>query len=144
MTRLHPWNSYRQVATQTASPGQLVLMLYDGAIRFLERALAGFEIEDPAQCNQTINNNVLRAQQILDELTASLNLSEGGDLAATLQSLYGYLHRRLQEANVRKQTEGIAEAIKHLSTLREAWSAMLNGQPVSQPLNSVMATAAIV
>jgi flagellar protein FliS len=130
MTRLDPWSSYRQVATQTASPGQLVLMLYDGAIRFLERALSGFDLDDPAESNQTINNNILRTQQILDELSASLNLPEGGELAATLRSLYEYLHRRLQDANVRKQSEGIREAITRLSELRDAWAAMLNGQPL--------------
>ena len=49
MNLRQPWQSYRQVSTQTASPGQLVLMLFDGAIRFLDRALEGFELEDPVE-----------------------------------------------------------------------------------------------
>ena len=53
-----PWQSYRKISAQTASPAQLVLMLYDGAISFLERGLAGFEYSDPLRINQTINNNV--------------------------------------------------------------------------------------
>src|SRR5688572_2844792 len=73
MTRVSPWQSYRRVATHTASPGQLVLMLFEGAIRFLEQARQGFLEQDPLAFNQTINNNVQRAQAILNELSLSLN-----------------------------------------------------------------------
>ena len=65
MNQANPWKSYRQVATQTAPPGQLVLMLFEGAIRFLDRALIGFTKEDPAEFHQTINNNIIRAQEIV-------------------------------------------------------------------------------
>ena len=95
----NPWKSYQQVATQTAPPGQLVLMLYEGAIRFLERALGGFSLEDPAEFNQTISNNILRAQDIIFELNVTLNIQEGGELAMTLRQLYDYLGRKLTEAN---------------------------------------------
>ena len=54
-----PWQSYQKVATTTAAPGQLVLMLYDGAVRFLEQALKGFQLEDPGEFNLAINNNVV-------------------------------------------------------------------------------------
>ena len=74
MNPKNPWQSYRQVATRTASPGQLVLMLYEGAIRFLERAQAGFQLEDPVEFNTTINDNILRAQDIIRELDFSLNV----------------------------------------------------------------------
>ncbi|MBL9128048.1 MAG: flagellar export chaperone FliS [Verrucomicrobiales bacterium] len=119
--------SYMQVATTTASPGQLVLMLYDGAIRFLEGALRGFHMEDPAESNAAINDNVQRAQAILDELNAALNMGAGGELAEKLRGLYSYLDRRLFESNLRKETEGIQEVILRLSTLRDAWREMLNG-----------------
>src|SRR2546422_247467 len=85
MKPLNPWQSYRQVATRTASPGQLVLMLYEGAIRFLERAQAGFALHDPVESNTTVNNNILRAQEIIRELDFSLNLTEGGELAFQLR-----------------------------------------------------------
>ena len=75
-----------QVATKTASPGQLVLMLYDGAIRFLEGTLRGFGLDDPAESNATINDNVQRAQAILDELNAALNMGAGGEFAEKLRS----------------------------------------------------------
>jgi flagellar secretion chaperone FliS len=128
MMNAEPLRSYRTIATQTAPPGQLVLMLYEGAIRFLERALAGFEHQDPLEFNVTINNNVLRAQQILNELDHSLDLPQGGELAVTLRGLYGYMNRQLTLSNTRKSPEGIHDTIKRLSVLRDAWSQMLQKQ----------------
>ena len=123
-----PWKSYRQIATRTAPPGQLVLMLYDGAIRFLEQGLAGFSMDDPATANMTVHNNLQRAQDIIRELNLSLNLEQGGEFAATLRRLYDYFDRRLWESNTRKQPDGIREVIRHLEVLRGAWSSMLNQQ----------------
>jgi flagellar secretion chaperone FliS len=119
--------SYLQVATQTASRGHLVLMLYEGAQTFLERALLGFELEDPAECNQTVNNNIQRAQAILDELSASLDLERGGELASQLRGLYNYLDRRLQESNMKKERQGVDEVLVRLGVLRDSWREMLRG-----------------
>ena len=126
MLRSNPWQSYRKVATQTASPGQLVLMLYEGAIRFLEQSLAGFDHDDPLEFNLTVNNNIQRAQAIILEMNASLNLEQGGEIAANFRRLYDYFHRRLQEANVRKQREPIQEVISRLRVLRDSWAEMLS------------------
>jgi len=126
MPQQNPWQSYRQVATQTASPGQLVLMLFDGAIRFLERARLGFAADDPLEFNQTINNNVLRAQEIISELNLSLNLAEGGEFAATLRRLYDYMDGRLHESNRYKKEDGILDVIRRLTILRDAWAEMLH------------------
>ena len=128
MRSLKPWQSYRQVATATASKGQLVLMLFEGIVRYLDRSLTGFDLEDPAECNQTINNNILRAQDIIRELDGSLNMEAGGEISTTLRNLYHYFDRRLLESNVRKDAEGIKEVIGHVSILRDAWAAMLQGQ----------------
>ena len=125
MAQTNAWQSYRQVATQTASPGQLVLMLYEGAIRFLEKARLGFSCEDPLEFNQTIHNNVLRAQAIISELNLALNMEQGADFSANLRRLYDYLDRRLHEANQLKQEGGIVEVIRRLTILRDAWSEML-------------------
>lgn len=132
MRHANAWNSYRQVATQTASPGQLVLMLYDGGIRFLERSLTGFDMDDPAECNGTISNNIIKAQDILAELLGSLNLEAGGELAQHLRQVYLYLDWRLTESNMRKEPSGIREAIDKLTILRDAWSGMLAGQVASR------------
>jgi flagellar secretion chaperone FliS len=130
MQRNNPWQSYRKVATQTASPGQLVLMLYEGAIRFSEQALAGFEHKgDPLAFNQTINNNIHRAQAIIVELNAVLNMRRGGEVAANFRRLYLYLDRRLREANIRKQKEPIVEVVMRLRVLRDSWAEMLQQSP---------------
>jgi flagellar secretion chaperone FliS len=137
MTSLqNPWKSYRQVATQTASPVQLVIMLYDGAIRFLELALAGFSEDDPLEFNRTINNNILRAQAIINELDVSLNMVEGGEFSQHLRRLYLYMDRRLQESNVDKSPVGIKDVINRLATLRAAWLEMMQRGPTGQPVES--------
>lgn len=128
MNQTTPWNSYRQVATQTAPPGQLVLMLYEGALRFLNRALTGFVKHDPAERNETINNNIIRAQNILHELNASLNLEAGGELAAALRRVYLHLDWRLTQSNLKKEPAGIEDAFQRLTVLRDAWATMLAGQ----------------
>ena len=130
--RADPWKSYRQTATLTAPPGQIVLMLFDGALRSLERALVGFTYIDPGQANMTIHNNLSRAQQIIRELNHALNMEQGGEFAATLRRLYNYFDRRLAESNHQKRRDGIDEVIRHLTELRDAWAAMLhNSDPAA-------------
>lgn len=123
--RAKAWQSYRQVATQTASPGQVVLMLYDGILRFLEQARTGFSKDDPKEFNETINNNVQRAQAIINEMNQSLNMTEGGEFASRMRGLYDYFDRRLQESNMTKTDGGVMEVIQRVTVLREAWSEML-------------------
>jgi len=100
MKRFSSWQSYRQVATQTAAPGQLVLMLFDGAILFLERALVGFSSDDPLEHNMTVNNNILRAQAIVNELNLSLDMPRGGEFSRNMRRLYDYMDRRLHESKL--------------------------------------------
>jgi len=124
-----PWESYRKVAAQTASPGHLVLMLYDGAIKFLERALAGFVCTDPLQFNETINNNIVRAQAIIQEMNGNLNMKAGGEVADNFRRLYSYLHRRLRDGNMTKRREPVEEALERLRILRNSWAEMLRRGP---------------
>lgn len=125
---VNPWKSYRQVATLTAPPGQIVLMLYEGALRSLDRSLVGFANSDPAEANMLIHNNLQRAQEIIRELNYALNMDQGGECATTLRSLYDYFERRLRESNIQKRRDGIDEVIRHLNVLRDAWAAMLTNQ----------------
>ncbi len=121
----NPWQSYRKVSIQTASPGHLVLMLYDGAISFLERSLTGFDYQDPLKFNLTISNNVIRAQAIIREMNARLNMEEGGEVSENFRGLYSYFTRRLQQANLKKKKEPIEEVLRHLRVLRDSWAEML-------------------
>lgn len=143
MNRLNPWESYRNVATQTAPPGQLVLMLYEGAIRRLEQSLHGFTLNDPSESISTISNNVLRAQEIIRELNYALDLAQGGELALQLRRLYDYFDRLLDESNRAKETDGIHEVIRRLSVLRDAWSEMLLNQGAGGGAEPVQRTAVL-
>jgi flagellar protein FliS len=123
----NPWKSYRQIATQTAPPGQLVLMLFDGAIRSLGQALQGFEYTDLCERNTAIHNNIQRAVDIIRELNGSLDLEAGGQLADTLRNLYTYFERQLLQSNLKKSPQGINEVLPMIKQLRDAWYHMLNG-----------------
>ena len=116
-------------------------MLYEGAIRSLERALPGFALEDPAQANMQIHNNLQRAQDILRELNYALNMEQGGECATTLRSLYEYFDRRLLESNLQKQAHGVKEVIGLLTELRDAWSTMLSNQSLQPEAAAVQAEA---
>lgn len=129
MQTANPWKSYRQVTTTTAPPGQIILMLFEGALLAMERALLGFEVKDPAESNMTIHNNLRRAQDIIRALNGSLNMAEGGDFSVTLRRLYVYFGRRLHESNMQKDQEGIREVIRHMTVLRDAWATMLKQNP---------------
>src|SRR3954453_13800030 len=95
--------TYRANAILTASPGQLVLMLYDGALKALNLAREGFDrpAEDPRRI-EAINAHLLKAQAIIGELQSGLNMEAGGEFARTMHRLYDYHNRRLFEANLRK------------------------------------------
>jgi flagellar protein FliS len=128
MRAANPWKSYRETATLTAPPGQIVLMLYEGAIHALERSLPGFSNSDPAESNMIIHNNLQRARHIISELNFALNMQQGGEVAKTLRRLYNYFERRIWESNIKKNPAGIGEVIRHLNVLRDAWATMLANQ----------------
>ena len=128
------WKSYRQIATQTAPPGQLVLMLFDGALNSMERAMTGFDLADPKQKNEAIHNNLQKAVDIIRVLNGSLNLAEGGKLAQTLRGLYNYFDQRIVESNLRKKREGITEVMTHMTELRNAWEKMLANRGQEQEM----------
>jgi flagellar protein FliS len=133
--------TYRANAVLTASPGQLVLMLYDGALKALALAREGFaRPESDFRRIEVINTQLLKAQAILNELSSGLNLEAGGEFADTLHRLYEYHLHRLFEANVRKQVEPVIEVERLIRELRDAWSEMLRKQSdsvSSEPFRSV-------
>ncbi len=118
--------TYRANAVLTASPGQLVLMLYDGVLKSLAIARDAFSrpVEDPRRI-ELINTQLLKAQTIIAELQGGLNMEAGGEFARTLNQLYDYHNRRLLEANLRKQVEPVVEVERLVRELRDAWAEML-------------------
>ena len=125
MSALRQAQTYKSAAVNTATPNSLLLMLYDGAIKFMRIADKAFECEDPLEFNQTIHNNLVKAQNIVRELRGALisnGEGEEGDLVNNLIALYDYFDRRLQEANIKKNREIVGEIITRMSELREAWA----------------------
>jgi flagellar protein FliS len=118
--------TYRANAVLTASPGQLVLMLYDGALKALALAREAFaRPEDDLRRIAAINEQLLKAQAIINELQSGLNPEAGGEFARTMHRLYDYHNRRLLEANLRKREEPVIEVEGLVRELREAWAQML-------------------
>jgi flagellar protein FliS len=121
--------TYRTNAVLTASPGQLVLMLYDGALKALALAREAFaQPADDVSRIATINTQLLKAQDIIRELQSGLNFEAGGEFARTMHRLYDYHNRRLFEANLRKQIEPVIEVEGLVRELRDAWAQMLAQQ----------------
>ena len=125
-------NAYRTNAVGSASPESLVVMLYDGAIRFLGAALRAFEHDDPLDFNLTVHTNITKTQEIIRELNHALDLENGGELGQSLTSLYYYFDQRLQEANIKKDRAIIEEILSRISELRDAWSESLEKQKNSK------------
>ena len=108
---------YKKVQVATVDRGRLIVLLYEGAISFLTKAQACLDEEDiPSAC--TLIN---RAQDILDELNASLNMDQGGDIAANLHRLYMYMGDQLVQAKIKGEKCILSEVIRMLTTLNEAW-----------------------
>jgi len=116
---VNAYQVYRQTQTQTAAPGELVLMLYRGAIRFLSSAIEAIDAKDTAEAH----NKLVRTQDIVASLLGSLDHERGGDVARNLSALYDYMLRRLVEANVRKDARPAREVQGLLRELLPAWEA---------------------
>lgn len=121
--------TYRANAILTASPGQLVLMLYDGILKSLALAQEAFKqpVDDPRRI-EMINHHLIKAQSIITELQSGLNMEAGGEFAKTMNRLYDYHNRRLLEANLRKQVEPVIEVERLVREIRDAWAQMLAQQ----------------
>jgi flagellar protein FliS len=114
--RQRAFAQYQRTQEQTVSPGQAVIMLYQGAIRFAARGRAALETGDRALARKSF----LRAQEIIAELAGSLNL-DGGEIAGNLLRLYDYMLQRLVHANIHQDHEAAAEVEDLLRSLLPAW-----------------------
>ena len=137
MNSANKLNAYRVNAVGSASPENLVVMLYDGAIRFLGAAIRAFAHEDPLDFNLTIHTNISKTQAIIRELNHALDLDNGGELGTSLSTLYIYFDDRLQEANINKDKEIIEEVLERITVLRDAWSESLTQQSAAAVSNAV-------
>ena len=99
----------------TASPAELTLMLYDGAIKFCNMTIDGLENNDI----QKANTNLIKAQKIIVEFRSTLDFKY--EVAQQFDIVYDYIYRRLVEANIKKDKEIALEALEHIRTMRDTW-----------------------
>jgi flagellar protein FliS len=126
--------AYRANSVLTASPGQLVLMLFDGALNALAIArIACDDISGDPRRIEVVHTQLVKAQKIIAELQGTLNLEAGGEFARTMYGLYDYYDRRLVEANIKKQSAPIAEVERLMGEVRNAWSEMLGEKDKAAP-----------
>jgi flagellar protein FliS len=112
--------TYQENAVTTQSKGRLIVMLYDGAIKFLKMAIIKIEENDSEEKGKYIN----KAQDIINELNATLDMEVGGEIAVNLRGLYIFMLRHLNTANVKQDTGKIKEVIKLLEELNQSWKAI--------------------
>jgi flagellar protein FliS len=115
---------YQKSAVNTASPLQLIVMLYDGALKFME---AGRHAMANGDLNRQ-NSSLQQAQRIVLELMACLDTQQGGEIAKNLMGLYTYVLEELVKGNVTDDPECVARSIRVFSELRESWNQVEQAQ----------------
>jgi flagellar protein FliS len=129
----NPAQNYLRTKVLTATPEQLQLMLYDGAIRFADQARAAMNDKNFDQSYTLLN----KSQKIILELQCGLKHDVSPDLCGKLAALYNFVFRKLVEANTQHTTAPIDEALHILQYQRETWSMLL--QQLAQSKAAVMA-----
>lgn len=111
--------AYANNKIMTASPGELTLMLYEGAIKFCNIAIGAIEEKDVEKAHK----NIVKVENIIEEFQATLD--HRYPVAKDFDNVYAYLRQRLLEANMKKDTEILEEVAKHLRTMRDTWKEVM-------------------
>lgn len=111
--------AYQTNTVQTASPAELTLMLYEGAIKFCNIALMGLEQDDL----QKTNDNIIKAQKIIVEFRATLDTKY--PVSKDFDVVYDYIYRRLVDANIAKDKEILEEALQYIREMRDTWKEVM-------------------
>lgn len=119
MTNKQGYAAYANNKIMTASPAELTLMLYEGAIKFCNIAIDAVEKKDISKAH----NNIVKVEKIIEEFRATLNHKY--PVARDFENVYAYLHQRLVEANIRKDKEILEEVLEHLRTMRDTWKEVM-------------------
>ena len=117
-------SSYGAVSVSTVNPAGLVLMLFDGALRFIARAEHGFDNEVLSRRNEEIHNNLTKARAILRELQVSLDMEAGGEFPGQMFALYDFMIEQLLAADIRKEKAPVQNVAGLLTDIRNAWAEM--------------------
>lgn len=126
-------SAYRQVDVKTASQGELILLLYDEGIKQLGCAIELMDVQKiPASDIERVHRHILKAQEIITELSVSLDMEAGEKIAQNLLSIYAYFNQQLFHANIQKRADELVTVRDMMRQLREAWF-----QIVKSPASSV-------
>lgn len=112
-------SAYKNNSILTASPAELTLALYEGAIKFCNIALIGLEKND----YQKVNDNLIKAQNIITEFRSTLDFKY--PVAKEFEMVYEYINRRLIEGNIKKDAQIVEEALGHIRSMRDAWKEVM-------------------
>jgi len=112
--------AYQDSAVTTQSKGRLIVLLYDGAIKFMKLAIRELEANNYEAKGKYIN----KAQDIINELNAVLDMNAGGEIATNLRKLYCFMNNRLSEANIKHDSKMIREVIELMEELNQSWKAI--------------------
>ena len=115
----NPYEQYKNNSIATASPAELTLMLYEGAIKFGNIAIKAIEEKDI----QKAHVNIIKVQRIIDEFRNTLDFKY--PVAKDFDRVYEYLERRLLEANMTKDAEIVEEVVTHLRSMRDTWKEVM-------------------
>lgn len=113
------FQQYNNSKVLTASPAELTLMLYEGAIKFCNIAVAAIEKKDM----QKAHTNIMKAERIVNHLRVTLDMKY--PVAADFERIYEYLERRLVEANLHKNVAVLEEVLMHLRSVRDTWKEVM-------------------
>jgi flagellar secretion chaperone FliS len=120
---------YGTVKVTTANPGQILVMLYDGLMRFLREAQSAFVAKERARAGERVS----RSLAILELLAGTLDAKHAPELCQRLEGVYIFCMRHLVRANLEQNAEMVGEVVRVLSPLRDAWSTAVAGLTLAAP-----------
>ena len=120
MAMQNVYAQYNNNKILTASPAELTLMLYEGAIKFCNMAIDAVERKDVSKAHK----NIVKVENIIDYLRTTLDMKYA--VAQDFERMYVYLHKRLIEANAKKDAEMLKEVNEHLRAIRDTWKQVMH------------------
>ncbi len=132
---MSPYAKYQQSQTLTADQGTLILMLYDGASTALKKSKQ--MLESPSYSRSEFSEQIVKAQNIVMELIASLDF-EAGEIAQNLWRLYEYMVWQIRQADLKKDPQLIDDVLSHLSSLRDVWAQVFEQHGQSEQASPVL------
>ena len=124
MNTSQQYSEYHNNSISTSSQGRLVMMMYEGAIRFVTMAMTCMDQKDVSGQG----SNIQKTYDIVNELSLALNMDEGGEVSRKLDNLYQFILKQLTLANIKSDKKALESVLKILSTLKEGWDQVFHGE----------------